>query len=258
MKNHGFLKRLGDFALGKGFYIVLFLCVAAIGISGYYLIRSFDRGPGALPAASAAGNAEVTLPDPVEEHTAPVVTVPPAPDRASEPEPQPAETPAQQDAVPETPAPAAPAKPTAEPEPRKPAAVVYTWPVNGEILRDFSVETLALDPTLGDWRVHGGVDIAAAEGTQVIAMRAGSVSQVYEDGLMGHTVMLDHGDGLVSIYCGLGENIPVKTGDAVETGTVLGTVGNTAIAESGVSSHLHLETLMDGEWANPVDYLPQR
>ena len=34
------LEKLGDFVLGKGFYIVLFLCVAAIGISGYYLIRS--------------------------------------------------------------------------------------------------------------------------------------------------------------------------------------------------------------------------
>ena len=40
MKNQNFLKRIGDFALGKGFYIVLFLCVATIGISGYYLLRS--------------------------------------------------------------------------------------------------------------------------------------------------------------------------------------------------------------------------
>ncbi len=256
MKNHGFLKRLGDFALGKGFYIVLFLCVAAIGISGYYLIQSFDRSPGTLPAASAAGGAEVTLPDPVEKLPTPVVTVPPAPDFSSVPETQPAETPAQPDAAPEAPAPAAPAKP--EPEPQKPAAVVYTWPVNGEILRDFSVETLALDPTLGDWRVHGGVDNAAAAGTRVIAMRAGAGAQVYEEGLMGHTVMVDHGDGLVSVYCGMGEDIPVKTGDAVETGTVLGTVGNTAIAESGVSSHLHLETLLDGERVDPMEYLPKR
>ena len=39
MKRNLFQK-LGDFVLGKGFYIVLFLCVAAIGISGYYLIRT--------------------------------------------------------------------------------------------------------------------------------------------------------------------------------------------------------------------------
>ena len=36
------LEKLGDFVLGKGFYIVLFLCVAAIGISGYYLFSSLD------------------------------------------------------------------------------------------------------------------------------------------------------------------------------------------------------------------------
>ena len=44
MKDRGFWKKLGDFALGKGFYIVLFLCVAAIGISGYYLIRTVTGG----------------------------------------------------------------------------------------------------------------------------------------------------------------------------------------------------------------------
>ena len=41
---------------------------------------------------------------------------------------------------------------------------VFTWPVQGTILRDYSVETLSLDPTLGDWRTHGGLDIAAAQG----------------------------------------------------------------------------------------------
>ena len=40
MKNRSFLNKLGDFAMGKGFYIVLFLCVATIGISGYYLLRT--------------------------------------------------------------------------------------------------------------------------------------------------------------------------------------------------------------------------
>ena len=40
MKNRNLIQRLGDFMLGKGFYIVLFLCVATIGISGYYLLNS--------------------------------------------------------------------------------------------------------------------------------------------------------------------------------------------------------------------------
>ena len=55
------LKKLGDFVLGKGFYIVLFLCAAAIGISGYYLIRTVTVG--SQPSQPAAASQTVTLPD---------------------------------------------------------------------------------------------------------------------------------------------------------------------------------------------------
>ena len=48
-------KKLGDFLLGKGFYIVLFLCVAAMGISGYYLIRSVS-GSGKIDDQAVTGN----------------------------------------------------------------------------------------------------------------------------------------------------------------------------------------------------------
>ena len=51
MKNQSFWRKLGDFAMGKGFYIVLFLCVATIGISGYYLLKTVvDNTRAAAPA----------------------------------------------------------------------------------------------------------------------------------------------------------------------------------------------------------------
>ena len=125
-------------------------------------------------------------------------------------------------------------------------------------LPDFSVETLAFDPTLGDWRTHGGLDIAAEQGVKVLAMAPGTVTQVYDDGLMGTTVILDHGDGLTTLYCNLAGQPAVKAGDAVETGTILGTVGTTAIAESGVDSHLHLEAWKNGEPVDPMEYLPAK
>lgn len=117
------------------------------------------------------------------------------------------------------------------------------------------METLSLDPTLGDWRTHGGLDIAAAQGVQVLSISAGTVDQVYRDGLMGTTVVVDHGGGLQSWYCNLAEDVSVEAGDTVEIGGVLGTVGSTAIAEVGVSSHLHLETLLDGQPVDPREYL---
>jgi murein DD-endopeptidase MepM/ murein hydrolase activator NlpD len=246
-------KKIGDFVLGKGFYIVLFLCVATIGISGYYLLRT-ATAPGEQ-AEQTTGEAQVTLPD---------VSAPSS--LLSQPAPSTADSSAQTEQKEETkgetktdPKPEQTTKSTAaaaSPEPEQAEPVVYTWPVKGEILRDYSVETLSLDPTLGDWRTHGGLDIASASGTQVLAMRAGTVAEVFDDGLMGITVVIDHGDGMTSTYCNLADRPTVQAGDKVKTGTVIGAVGTSAIAESGVSDHLHLETWMGEERVDPRAYLP--
>lgn len=254
MKNRKFVEKLGDFVLGKGFYIVLFLCVATIGISGYYLIRTMNPAEG--EAEPAGGDTSVVLPDSEANGPDPVGTL--LPDSE-------ADTQTAGKAQVEVPAPEDDPEPVKKPTPadqpeeaKKPAALVFTWPVKGEVLRDFSVETLSLDPTLEDWRTHDGLDIAAAQGTKVIAMAAGTVTQVYDDGLMGTTVVVDHGNGLTTLYANLAQQPTVKAGDAVETGTILGTVGGTAIAESGMDSHLHLEAWDDGAPADPMDYLPEK
>jgi murein DD-endopeptidase MepM/ murein hydrolase activator NlpD len=239
-------KKLGDFVLGKGFYIVLFLCVATIGISGYYLLRAVT--PAEDGAEQTAGDALVTLPDVSTPSGASVGTI------RSERESTQKEQTEQEQTQPEPEQTPEPSAATIEPEPVEP--VVYTWPVKGAVLRDYSMEVLSLDPTLGDWRTHGGLDIAAESGTQVLAMRAGTVSEVFEDGLMGITVVIDHGDGLTSTYCNLADRPTVQAGDKVKTGTVIGAVGNSAIAESGVSDHLHLETWMGEERVDPREYLP--
>ena len=122
-------------------------------------------------------------------------------------------------------------------------------------MRDFSVETLSLDPTLGDWRTHGGLDIAAAQGVKVLSISAGTVEQIYTDGLMGTTVVVNHGGGLQSWYCNLDEDVLVEAGDPVDIGGELGTVGASAIAEVGVASHVHLETILDGQPVDPREYL---
>ena len=139
----------------------------------------------------------------------------------------------------------------------KSEAAVYTWPVKGAVLRDFSVEVLSPDPTMGDWRTHGGLDISAPLEGKVLAMCDGTVAEVRQDGLMGMTVVIDHGEGLTSTYCNLAAEVEVGEGDAVKTGTVIGTVGDTAIAEVGLVSHLHLEVCLNGDAVDPLDYLPE-
>ncbi len=247
MRNQGFMKKLGDFVLGKGFYIVLFLCVAAIGISGYYLIQTVAMDTGT--SAQAGGDASVTIPDQsVQRPVTPVA--PPVQDKPSVTQERQTVEPVQED----DPEPVKQTETEAE-APESTVSDVFTWPVKGAVLRDFSVETLSLDPTMGDWRTHGGLDIAAAQGVQVLSISAGTVAQVYDDDLMGTTVVVDHGGGLQSWYSNLAAETAVAEGDQVEIGSVLGTVGGTAIAEVGVEPHVHLETILNGVQVDPKEYL---
>ena len=166
-------------------------------------------------------------------------------------QPQPTPEPAAQ---PDDPQPKKDAETAAPAQPRE---VVYTWPVKGQVLRGFTVEALAYDETMGDWRTHGGIDIAAEEGRKVLAAGEGQVAEVYDDAMMGTTVTILQPDGVTAVYSNLAQKTAVAVGDLVDTGAVLGEVGRTALAESGLEPHLHLELLADGEPVNPLAYLPK-
>lgn len=267
MKKSTLWKRVGDFVMGKGFYIVLFLCVATIGISGYYLVSVFTQGE-QEPTRSVTGSASMVLsaadpgpdmPD-VEEPVVSQVSGSASigqPDQSHGQQSQGVSQPHSSAAV-TLPGEDESAVGTTAQEPSVQVdAPIFTWPVAGEVIRDFSLEVLAYDETMGDWRTHSGVDIAAEPGGRVQAMSAGTVEQVYRDDLMGTTVVIDHGDGLVSRCANLAEEVLVKQGDRVTAGTVIGAVGQTAIAESNRPAHLHFEVLQDGETIDPVDFLPE-
>lgn len=248
MNKKTWTERLGDFVAGKGFYIVLFLCLAAIGISGYYLFSTLgpDKEETAVdaPAQVVVTPAPSATPTPVKPTVKPTPSAVPTPSATPEPKPIPSAAP--------TPTPTATPKPSAS----KPAVSVYTWPLEGEIIRDFSLEVLAYDETMGDWRTHCGLDISAQLGAEVCAVSAGTVEAVYEDDLMGITVVIDHGEGVKSIYSNLAAAPAVETGDTVQTGSMIGAVGETALVESGRPPHLHLEMSRNDRVVDPLQYLP--
>lgn len=244
--------KLGDFMEGKGFYIVLFLCVAAIGISGYYLFSGLFQqsgGFGQEVISSVNGQAELedkasaTTPDPAPE-TKDQDTV------KTEPDPEPAEQDTTSAATPQEPQ----GTPAEEPE-ATPSS--FVWPVDGNVERDFSLEVFAYDATMGDWRTHSGLDIGAELGAPVSACAAGQVAEVTNDDMMGITVRVDHGRGMESVYSNLAESVNVKAGDQVEAGDLLGTVGTSAISESASPSHLHFELVEYGVSIDPLHYLEQ-
>jgi len=132
----------------------------------------------------------------------------------------------------------------------------FYWPVNGAVEMEYSMDALVYNPTMSDWRTHSGVDIAAAIGTQVMASCGGRVESVYTDDLMGVTVVIDHMGGLKSIYCNLAGTPTVSVGDGVEAGQVIGAVGSSALAETAEAAHLHFAMTLDGQSVDPGNYMP--
>lgn len=247
MKDHKFWRAVENFAVGRGFYIVLALCVVAVGATGYYLL---DAVTDPLSSVAPAQTQEpVTLP---EEQ--PALTVP------EQVPTRPVQNPVEL-TIPDETQPAAVTEPEADvqlsqPEPAAPT--VFTWPVKGEILRGFSVETLLPDPTMGDWRTHAGLDVAAKLGTRVLCMTRGTVAEIWEDDALGASIRVEHGGGLESVYANLSPEPTVKVGDSMDIGAILGAVGATADAEIGMQPHLHLEVFRDGKSVDPMELLPEQ
>lgn len=251
MKRNNFLAGLGSFLAGKGFYIVLLLRLTTLGASGYYLIHGMGQTVGG--AAEIEVSATPTV-KPAAATPTPIVTA--VPPTVSTPSPTPQATATPKPAA--TPAPT-PAVPTATPQPTAAVtatASVFTWPVKGEIVREYAVETLSYDVTMGDWRTHLGLDIACAAGTQVKAPAGGTVTDIYTDDMLGVTVAILHADGVESRCSNLAGVPTVEIGDTVRTGDIIGAVGESAIGESAEASHLHISMTKEGVSVDPGEYLP--
>ena len=131
----------------------------------------------------------------------------------------------------------------------------YVKPCGGLIVREYSPDVLVYSPTMYDYRVHTGIDIAADIGTQIKAISGGRISEVKNDDLYGTTVTIDSPDGLRISYSNLSAELPqgIETGADIQTGSVIGGVGDTAICESAQAPHLHVEAARDGNAFDPSE-----
>lgn len=130
----------------------------------------------------------------------------------------------------------------------------FQKPVSGEIISDFSGDNLIFYETLADWRSHNGVDFAAKEGEAVSASADGVVESVYSDS-MGNCIVIDHENGLKTLYANLADPEEDITGKNVKQGDKIGNVGNSALADLSEESHLHFELIKDEEPVDPKEYL---
>lgn len=118
----------------------------------------------------------------------------------------------------------------------------FIWPVNGGYISD---------PFMSD-RGHKGLDIAAPAGTDIYAANGGTVINAgWNDGGYGNYVMIDHGNGYVTLY-GHASEVFVTAGQTVEQGQLIAAVGTTG---DSTGNHCHFEVRFGGSYLNPQDFI---
>ena len=127
------------------------------------------------------------------------------------------------------------------------------WYVPCDFTRLSSPFGMRLHPTLGVWKMHNGIDLAAPSGTPIYSTRAGTVCTVAYNDISGYHVVVDHGDGYKSKYLHMKENsFAVKKGDIVIQGQKLGEVGSTG---RSTGAHLHFGITYNNEAKDPEDFI---
>ena len=207
----------------KGVFLILGLCAVALWITGYVYFRSEQQ----VREASVQETYEDILVGTIGTEDVPVIAT------------QPTTT-----AAPET-----------EPVPTEKKTLKTMAPVEGSPIFGYSMEALSYNQTTRDWRVHNGIDLAAEDGTPVMAAADGEVYTVYEDDTLGHTVVIRHNDGYTSCYGSLSDQITVKPGDKVTMGHTIGYAADSAIVESTLGSHVHFSVTHYDEPMDPEEFL---
>ena len=236
------------FFSGTGLYIALFLGVTALAVAGYWTLLPKDT------TDKDAEDVSSQLELPVEDETPQmpeVIAITPDPSEDDWVAPEPAEeitvmdeATGVEDNVPAVEEDALPVAPR-----------LVVSPLVGETLAAFSMDELRYNETLGDWRTHDGVDIAAEVGTQVLAACSGTVTQVVADDLMGTSVTIAHDGGYETTYANLQSVPTVGEGQYVSAGEVIGAVGATSLAEFASAPHLHFSVAKDGVPCDPAEFL---
>lgn len=221
------LKQKNRNTAGGGLYIALAICVLSVICIGVYsaILNLFDPAE-TLPPVSQTGEEDkspTVIVTPPKTETAPVTPTPPQADQD----------------VDSTPTPPS-----------------YTLPVAGGVSKEFTGDRLVYSQTMNDYRRHTGVDLIAPVGTQVKAFTDGTVKEIFEDPLMGQTVILDHGDDTLSVYQNLSLSLPenIQVGAKVKEGQVIGGVGETNLIECVEAPHLHFEVHYKGVPVDPMAY----
>ncbi len=127
-------------------------------------------------------------------------------------------------------------------------ALLWPCPTTKLITSDFGWR---MHPVLHYNRFHNGIDIGAHYGEPIVAAYDGRVVAASYTSAMGNYIMIDHGDGLYTIYMHCSQ-LYVSEGSYVVRGEKIAAVGSTGIS---TGPHLHFSVRLNGEYKNPVEYV---
>lgn len=126
----------------------------------------------------------------------------------------------------------------------------FLWPLPGVNKRGWGFGW-RFHPIKHKWAMHNGVDIGAAEGTSIIAVEDGTVVFAGNKGGYGKAVIINHGDGVESLYGHCSKSL-VKDDQSVKAGDVIAKVGNTGLS---TDPHLHFEIRINNVATDPLPYV---
>ncbi|MBQ8409436.1 MAG: M23 family metallopeptidase [Clostridia bacterium] len=141
----------------------------------------------------------------------------------------------------------------------EPEVFELALPVSGSISKGHDATLQVWSDTMGDYRVHLGVDIATEEGAPVFAAADGVVAKIWDDALMGRCIAVSHGDEIFTFYKNLDPVLSagIEEDAEIKCGQQLGRVGESAIAELADEPHLHIEMTVNGLAVDPTDYFSE-
>ena len=129
------------------------------------------------------------------------------------------------------------------------AASGFVWPTAGVVSSGYGNR---LHPILGVYRLHAGIDIGNVHGQPVHAARGGLVITAGPWGGYGNAVVINHGNGVSSVYAHLSQ-VSVRVDTFVDPLDLIGSVGSTGLS---TGPHLHFEIRLNGTAVDPLEYLP--
>lgn len=125
---------------------------------------------------------------------------------------------------------------------------VFVWPTSGPITSPFGYR---IHPIFGTQIYHSGIDIGVDTGTPIVAADSGVVIEADWLGGYGYAVVIDHGNGLSTLY-GHNSELAVSPGQSVQQGQVIAYAGSTGYS---TGPHCHFEVRVNGSPVDPMGYL---